>query len=366
MNILYVITQADGGGAQNYTLTLAKHFGGQIAAGDEATELFQKAESLGIKTYKLEHLKRNISPWHDFIAMWEIRQLIDFIKPDVVHLNSSKAGILGSFACVGLKTKVVFTAHGFVFNEPLPWLVKSLYISLERVASSYRNHIIAVSEADKRSALQYQLIDAGKISVIHNGLAPINFVSKDEAKLKLNIPDGKLVVGTIAGLYKTKGLDTFIQAIPLLNDEIKNKCQFLIVGDGPEADHLKFKIRDLKLDGMIMLPGKIDNAKEYLKAFDMFIMSSRKEGFPYSLLEAMQAGLPIIATNVGGVPEALGDAGMLVYPEKPEELAEKITELINSTHLREQLSNKAIKKSEEFTEEKMLQATNLVYKKLLA
>src|SRR6185436_2761697 len=107
MKILYIITQADGGGAQKYTLDLARHFNGAIAAGDEATKLLDAAKADGLKTYPLKHLKRDINLWHDFLAMWEIRALIDSIKPDIVHLNSTKAGILGSFACVGLKTKVI-------------------------------------------------------------------------------------------------------------------------------------------------------------------------------------------------------------------------------------------------------------------
>lgn len=124
MRILYVITQADGGGAQKYTLCLAKHFGGTVAAGNEAEKLFIDARRSGLTTFELKHLKRDVDPWHDVLAVWEIRQLIKSYNPDIVHLNSSKAGILGSFAAIGTKVKVVFTAHGFVFNEPLPGPLK--------------------------------------------------------------------------------------------------------------------------------------------------------------------------------------------------------------------------------------------------
>ena len=128
MRILYVITQADGGGAQKYTLALAKHFNGAIAAGNEAERLFIDAQRAGLKTFELTHLKRNINLWHDVLAVWEIRKLIKSYNPDIVHLNSSKAGILGSFACIGTKAKMIFTAHGFVFNEPLSLPVKNFYL----------------------------------------------------------------------------------------------------------------------------------------------------------------------------------------------------------------------------------------------
>src|ERR1700690_3366587 len=110
MKILFIITQGHGGGAQKYTLALAKHFGGAIAAGLEDSELFRAAQLAGVKTFPLQHLMRDINPLQDFLAMLEIRQLIKNLDVDVVHLNSSKAGVLGSFAAIGLKKKVIFTA----------------------------------------------------------------------------------------------------------------------------------------------------------------------------------------------------------------------------------------------------------------
>src|SRR5262249_14800523 len=146
MRILYIITQADGGGAQKYVLTLAAHFKGAIAAGDEAKKLFDDAKALGLQTFELKHLKRDICLGHDCWAVREMRELIKSFAPDIVHLNSTKAGVLGSFAAIGLsakggsasggKTKVVFTAHGFRHNEPLFWPAKSFYLALEKVASS--------------------------------------------------------------------------------------------------------------------------------------------------------------------------------------------------------------------------------------
>ncbi len=365
MNILYVITQADGGGAQNYVLALARRFGGQVAAGNEAHELFGKANALGLETYELRHLKRDISLVDDFLAMWEIRHLVQTLKPDIVHLNSTKAGILGSFACVGVKTKVVFTAHGFIFNEPMSWVKKSFYLALEKTASAYRKFIIAVSEADRTAALNNNLIAPDKITVIHNGIKPILFLPKEEAREKLDLPSDKIIIGTLANFYKTKGLDVLIQAIGLLSDNIKSKIIVMIIGDGSDAANLKLEIRNLKLENQISLPGNIPDASKYLSALDIFILSSRKEGFPYSILEAMRAGLPIIATNVGGVPEALGDTGILIEPENPQLMAEKLTRLINDPSLQKTLGQKAQLRAQNFTEEKMLQATEQIYKKLL-
>lgn len=365
MTVLYIITSADGGGAQTYVLSLAKHFSGAIAVGTKNNRLFQEATQAGLETYPLSHLKRAINPWSDFLAILEIRQLIKDLKPDIVHLNSSKAGVLGSFASVGLKIKVIYTAHGFVFNEPRFWPVKTFFLALEKVASSYRDYIIAVSEADRALGLKFGLITTDKISVVYNGIAPINFLSSGEARLKLNLTADKIIIGTVANFYKTKGLDILIEAVSLLPADLVEKCRFVILGDGPEKNNIRLMLENLELTKLFTLPGGIENADIYVKAFDVFVLPSRKEGFPYVILEAMQAGLPIVATDVGGVKEALGDAGILTPPEDPVKLAEAITNLINNHDLREALSAKALKQSQNFTEEKMLAETEKIYRRLL-
>src|SRR5258708_2724798 len=114
--ILYVITQADGGGAQKYVLSLAKHFGGEIAAGVENQELFADAQKLGVRVHPLRFLKRNIDFVWDILACFELIMLIKKLKPDIVHLNSSKAGFIGSIIKPLVGAKIIYTAHGFIFN----------------------------------------------------------------------------------------------------------------------------------------------------------------------------------------------------------------------------------------------------------
>ncbi len=370
MKILYIITQADGGGAQKYTLTLAKHFNGIIAAGNESSHLFTAAEDLQLTTYNLQHLKRNISPLNDILAIWEIRQLIKQIQPDIVHLNSSKAGILGSFASIFTKTKVVFTAHGFVFNEPLNVATKSFYLALEKVASDFRDFIITVSDADKNSALNNKIINSGKITTIHNGLEEIDFLSKEQAINKLGINPNKIIIGSTSNFYKTKGLDVLIDAISQMDEAIKAKIEVVLIGSGPEDSNLKLKIENLKLGNTVKMLGKIEDAGKYIKAFDVFVMPSRKEGFPYAILEAMQAGLPIVASNTGGIVEALADAGFLVDPENPEELKLVLSKIINDLNIHGEkyfmnLSQKARLRAAGFSKEKMLAETEKVYETVL-
>ncbi len=357
MQILYIITQADGGGAQKYVLTLARYFKGVIAAGDEARKLFDDAKAAGIEVYPLRHLKRNINLWHDFLAMWEIRRLVKTLNPDIVHLNSTKAGILGSIACAFLKVsvshgrenmkpKIVFTAHGFRFLEPLPFVAQTFYLALEKVASSYRDFIITVSDADKKSALENKIISENKIKTVHNGLGQINFLPRGEARRALGLPEDENIYGIIANDYETKGLDI----LPKL--ELPKNTTLAVIGK---------VAANRKSEGQVKYLGYRDGASKYLLAFDAVIIPSKKEGFPYVALEAMQAGRSIIASNVGGIPEAVGDAGILVEPNDPKALSTAIKQLAGDAQLKQSLEEKALQRSKIFTEEEMLKHTEKIY-----
>jgi len=169
----------------------------------------------------------------------------------------------------------------------------------------------------------------------------------------------------VANLYKSKGLDILINSISLLDAELREKVLLVSIGDGPEMSGLKSLISNLKLDETIKLLGKISSASDYLKAFDIFVLPSRKEGFPYALLEAMQAGLPIIATDVGGNREAIDDAGIIISPQNPRQLANAITTLIHANISNESMKEKALTRAKLFTEEKMFSQTDTEYKKIL-
>ncbi len=365
MRILYVITLADGGGAQQYTLQLAKHFKGSIAAGTEEQQLFTDARAAGLPTFGVRHLKRDIRPWHDLLAVFELRRLIRELKPDIVHLNSTKAGLLGSIAGRLAGTKVVFTAHGFRYLEPLSPAAKRFYLFIEKFASLFRDRIIAVSQADYNSALAHGVISPRRIRVIYNGIAPINFLSRSQARKQLGLPDDKFIFGTVANFYPAKGLDVLIDAVNLLPAELREKTIFTVIGHGPAEQNLKSKIENLKLSGCIKLPGQIPESKRLLKAFDCYILPSRKEGLAFALIEALQAELPIIATKVGGNPEVLGQAGLPVKAQDPRALAAAMQKLLTDDALRKTFGEQAGTRSALFTQERMFKETCQVYEELL-
>ncbi len=358
---------ADGGGAQKYVLDLAAHFNGAIAAGTESTQLFTEAEKRGIKTFPLSHLKRNPNPIHDMLAIWQIKKIIQSYNPDIVHLNSSKAGFLGSLAA-GLvkKVKVVFTAHGFFYFKDSAWYIKFSYSLLEKIASKFRNAIITVSEQDRQQGIKHHLLPPNKIITVYNGIPKVPFMGRDEARKNLNLSNNKLILGNIAQLYYRKGIDVLIKAAAILPTGIKEKIQIVIIGEGPEHVELQKQILQYNLGSVFILAGYHKDAVKLLKAFDLFISGSRREGFSYVLLEVLQAGLASIITNVGGNSEAMGNAGIIIPPENPELLTAAICEIINSPEKQKELSERALARSKEFTLEKMLSQTQEVYNSVIS
>jgi len=392
IKILYLVTQSDFGGAQKYVYDLAtnisENFSILVAGGEcaftgtnqqaEQSELAKKLAEKNIRYIYLSRLKRAIKPWYDILALWQIIKLIRQEKPDIIHLNSSKISILGSLASLCVMRYrarhadavrragalcVIYTVHGWVFNENLPAWQKLFYKILERFTARWKDRVICLSEMDKQIAVKQKIAPAKKIAVIYNGIAPINFLSRAEAREKLGLPPDALVVGSIGNLYKNKGYDYLIDAVNKLQI-LDFRLQIVIIGQGPELNNLKSKIKNLKLEDTIKLFGTLPNAAHYLNAFDLYVCSSLKEGLPYSLLEAMQAGLPIVSTNVGAIPEILQDKknGLLLEPKNPLILAQNIQHLIDNPDLAKKLGEQAKKDvMKRFTIEKMIEQTKKVY-----
>ncbi len=364
--ILFLITQAENGGAQKYVLELASSLqkeGYQTSVASEKNNYFQeRLLENNVKFYELKHIKREINPLSDFFVFFEIYKLIKSKKPDIVHLNSSKIGLLGAVAGKLSKTKkVIFTAHGWVFNEILPFYKKWFYILISKVSALFQDEIICVSNFDKNTALKYKIKNKKKLHVIHNGinLKETKFLKREKAREALKIKKDKFVIGTIANLYKNKGIKYLIKSA----SEIKDKnIEFIVIGDGPERESLEDKIKSLNLKNFQLLGSK-SNASCFLKAFDIFVLPSQKEGFPYALLEAGSAKIPVISTAVGGIPDLINEQnGLLIMSKNSRHLKNAILKLKNDKNLSLKISEKLFKDiSENFTLKNTILKTKKIY-----
>ncbi|MBP9686329.1 MAG: glycosyltransferase family 4 protein [Candidatus Doudnabacteria bacterium] len=361
MHILYLITSADQGGAQRYVLELAQRFHGTVAAGIEQTWLQDQCARQGTPFIPISHLKRTLSPLQDLRAFLEIYRVILSQKPDIVHTNSEKMGIMGSIAAKLAGTKVVFTAHGMYYFTHPSRVIRWCYAAVEWCAGFFQDRIIAVSEHDRHNALRHHMSTPTHIITVHNAITVPAFFSRAEARAQLNLGPDAFVVGCIANYYHRKGLDILLTAIASI--EAPKPLHCILIGDGPERQSLE----DLatRLGILVRFTGQLPNANRLLMAFDIFALPSRYEGFPYVLLEALAAGLPIVATRVGGNGEALGTAGVIVPPEDPIALASALSTIIKSVDHRAIYSTQAHLQAQRFTPEHMLTQTAAVYSSLL-
>lgn len=421
MKILYVITQGEQGGGQKYVLELAERVAQEhevfVGIGRIENEgdkwLFEKLESVGVKKdniFEVKNLQREIRPILDLKAVWEIYRLYKKVGPGVVHLNASKAGVLGVLAARQgwtIKLKIVYTVHGWVFLEPMNFIKKFIYIFLEFISAKLRDATIFITEKDIEAAKKYRMIkntplvqlgaeqtslykegSSANYSLIYNGIDESkkeNILSKEEARKfvfeKIGKGDnGQKIVGTISNLFKTKGLEYFIDAsaiivngssvgAPLLkgaDTTARSAEDFMFVvfgfGDDKYRQELQGRINKNGLQNNFFLLGSVPDAYKYLRGLDVFTLTSVKEGLPYSILEASLANLPIVGTSVGGVPEVAKNIKIsLVESGNVEQISKAIVENLKEENLEKNKSgfNKI------YSLESMVNQTLQVYKNML-
>ncbi len=370
--ILYILTKSGIGGAQKYVKDLAENLD---AKKFEANVLYGGQD--------IKWLSNKTLPWflffNDWMAVFEIARILKRETPDIIHLNSSKAGFIGAISAAianlksSKKTKVVFTAHGWVFNptNELSSPVRHFYIFLHWLAAKFQNKIICVSEYDYNLALKYNICAQNKLISIHNGINPnMKFLSKKEARNYIisrceSLAHNNLInkswpwIGSIGRLSKQKNYKTFIEAANLISN-----AYFFILGSGPDLYKLKSKIEELDIIDRVIIISPTGNDSQYLRAFNIFSMSSIYEGLPYVLLEAMTAEVPIVVTETGGIPEIIQnhENGLMVAQKNPEALAHAIGGLIANPIIARDLSKKAKEAViEKFNIKKMIDNTEKVY-----
>jgi glycosyltransferase involved in cell wall biosynthesis len=300
--ILFVITKSSWGGAGRYVYDLAtnlspEEFDTGVASGQKGL-LAKKLQDAGIKIFPIRALQRDISITNDVKSFLELLTLFRTEKPDVVHLNSSKAAGVGALAArVAGIPRIIFTAHGWPFWEQRSLSSRALIYLFSWLTALLSHKVIVVSDYDLSVAKKMWLV-VHKTVRIYNGIE-LNMPLGLGEVIRNSFPKGVRITGTIGELNKNKNQITLINAA-----RNEPTLYIAIVGDGECREYLAGKIKEYGLSDRIKLFGFLP-AHEVLRGFDMFALPSIKEGLPYVLLEAKAAGLPIIANRVGGVGEIL-------------------------------------------------------------
>ncbi len=366
MKIIYGITKSNFGGAQRYVFDLAKHAklsGHEVAVlCGEGGVLTQKLEEENIRVITIPGFDRDMDLFHDASRLLFIIKTIWREKPDVFHINSAKMGGAGIFTGRLLRVpKIIFTGHGWAFNEPRPEWQKVLIKFFSWLTILAAHQTICVSESFKKDVEHWPLIK-GKTTVIHNGIDKFDLIPREQARRELGLRDDTLAVGALAELHPIKGLDILIEAWDKFSRH--HRAELIIMGEGEERRKLEQLIETLGLSDSITLKGYVGNARRYLSAFDIFCLPSRSENLPYAVLEAGIAGLPVIASSVGGIPEIVesGKDGILVEKENSEDLFSTLLLLSANEDLRKRLGSSLQEKvSQEFSTEKMFRETIATY-----
>ncbi len=345
--LLYAITKANWGGAQRYVFDLAlasKEAGHEVlvVSGTEGL-LLERLESAGIATKTIPSLKRDISLVAEWKAFRSLRTIVRVYRPDVIHANSSKAGLLASLAgrLEGVP-HIIFTAHGWAFNESRPWPQKAGIALLHFATVLLSHQTICVSGAIRQDAGWMPFVSR-RFVIIRNGIAPLTLLPRDEARQRI-APDmartfaASVWIGSIAELHPTKGLDTLIEAFAAYAHEAPSTV-LVIMGEGSHWARLQKLVQIYDLADRVVLSGFVPDAARHLSALDVFVLPSRTEALGYALLEAGNASLASVGTRVGGIPEILtdGETGLLVEKNESVELAERIRSLVTDSLLRKKM-----------------------------
>jgi glycosyltransferase involved in cell wall biosynthesis len=344
MKVLILITKSNMGGAQRYTYDLATNlpknkYEIEVLAGGNGP-LIEKLNQAGIKALGSLPVERDVKILGDIKVFFKLIKILREKKPDILHVNSSKIGGLGALAgrIVGIR-RIIFTAHGWAFNENRTLISKLVIKFLHWMTICLSHATISVSESLESQMKNWPYIH-NKITVVHNAIRPQAIFSKTHARNELGKLHPRLdqiikstniknliVIGSVGELHHIKGYKYALEAIKNLkeNFKIKNpskKIIYIVMGEGEERKKMEEDINNLDINDSVLLLGNVPLAFQYLRAFDFFLMPSISEGLPYVLLEAGMAGLPVIATSVGGIPEIIEDmkSGVLIQSKKSKEI----------------------------------------------
>ena len=332
MKIVYIITRSDVlGGASIHLLDLAK---GMIKKGHEvhvlvggAGTITEELKKNNVSFSSIKHLKREISLIEDILGFWEVKKYLKQLKPDIVHCHSSKAGLLGRLAAKSLSLPVVFTAHGWAFTEGISHRKQKIYAKIEKFLINFSDHIITVSEFDRLYGFKFGVGSPEKVTTVHNGIP-----NQDSKFKEVKEIDEPCKVIMVARFDDQKDQITLIQALGLL----KNKNWVMeFIGSGPTLEYCKQEANELGLKDKVKFLGQQRNVKDFLNESDIFVLSTNYEGFPLTILEAMRAKLPVIATDVGGNNESIIDkeTGFLTKKNDVYDLSKALSTLIDDRGL---------------------------------
>lgn len=365
LRIAFVITRSDAvGGAQIHVRDLVcalreRGHDARVWVGGHGP-FVDMLRQRGVPVRSLEHMVMPIDPRADARGSWELRRELAAFAPDLITLHSSKAGVLGRLVGASLRVPVVYTAHGWPFVEGVPRRSAALYRWVERGLAPLASRIIVVSEHDRRLAERARVGSAAAVARVHNGVRDVG------PRLRAKPGEGPPRLVVVARLDVPKDPFTLLRAL----DGLRDRAWTLEwIGDGPRREPAERLVASLRLSDRCRFVGARDDVAERLARASVLLLPTDREGLPLCVLEAMRAGLPVVASAVGGIPEAVvdGHTGALVPPRDPAALSRALGPRLDDPGLREREGAAGRSRYEAaFSFERQLEATLEVYRDVLA
>ena len=368
ISIVYVIAESAITGAPRHLLSLVSNLDSRdfsisviVPQGPLGDELAKR----GVKTFLVPMRSRS-----DMAAIDTIRKLLIKYDPDILHVHGQRAGLLARLAVKGLPIKVIYTEHtwtkDFKLENPL---LHWAHIRSMRMLDKWTDMTIAVSKAVADFLVSANIVKPNKVKVIYNGIEIVaDKANDDEYKLaeEFGLCKKDVVIGTIGSLNIQKDTVTLLKAMPRILNRLPN-AKLVIVGTGPLQNWLKNLTKRLKIEGSVIFTGALPRIDGILKTFSVFVLCSKSEAFGISILEAMKAHVPVIATRVGGIPEIIinNRNGILVESGDAKKLAVAVMKLLNDKKLQKKLVVGGDEALHKFTLTTMIRETEKLYKQLI-
>jgi len=388
VKVIHIITRFDkGGSAENtlltvrgldkkrYDIILIKGLSLESEMGLRETRVVEhnlaEVERCGIRTLTISELVRKIHPLYDLKAFVSLVKIFLKENPHIVHTHTSKAGILGRWAAFFARVPIiVHTPHGHVFWGYFSRWKTLVFVLLERLTAHITDKIITLTEQEKRDHLRYNIASEDKFLHVHSGVDLNKFfnvsVDPSEMKRNLGIPDNAFVVGTAGRLTPVKGHRYLIKAAKEIV-AIKPDINFLFLGEGELQEELEKMASELNIRENIVFLGWRPDVAEVMSMFDIFALPSLNEGMGRVLVEAMALAKPIVASNIGGIPNLImqGKNGLLVPVADAKALASGIEFLMTNPKKRGEMGSAGKKIAADYGVDSMIQKIDQLYLELL-
>jgi exopolysaccharide biosynthesis polyprenyl glycosylphosphotransferase len=363
-HVMLVITKGEAGGAQSHVRALCAALQSRVKftvviGGPDASVLGQALEGLDITVCPMPEMVESLNPLKLWPAIQQLTGLIYKLKPDLVHAHSAIAGVVARLAGHRCNTPVVYTVHGFGFKPEAPALRRTAASLAERALARWTTHMICVSKHERE--LTYDLpIAQDRVHVIPNGIPQLDVPSTSSTENEFP----HLIM--VARAQHPKRQDLLLQALSRVRDTLGKEIPTTFAGDGPLAEQLKSQAHALNLRE-ITWAGDVADVPALLPSHEIFVLLSDHEGMPITVLEAMRAGLCVLASDLPGIREQLipNQEGVLVS-NSVEAVTEALLRLVNEPYLRKRLGRAAQQCFEStFSVEPMADAVMQVYRQCI-